>query len=126
MFTTVAVSNNRVVNNNVEPLLPASIKAIWVADLTMVALQDISAGRFGAQRHVFPSYSLVYRLDILSTIFRGVARDQKFKGTYVTTTPDISEIIGSAKVWLSFEANIEIVEVGFIHFPSLTSTSVVY
>lgn len=75
--------------------LPAIIKKTWVADLTKLVLADISAGRFGAQRHTLAAYSVVYRLDIHSDVLECAVSDRTL----------LAEVLETAKVWLSFNAD---------------------
>lgn len=106
MFTTgtVAVSTAfGALNTSATQQLPSTIKAVWATDLAEVALKDINLNRFGAQRHAFASYSLVYRLDIQPAMLRRVAFEHKHQ--YGTKTPTITEALEAAKVWLMFDAN---------------------
>lgn len=108
MFTTIAVSTaTGALNANATQQLPPAIESIWAADLAQVALEDISLNHFGAQRHTFASYSLLYRLDVQPNMLRRVAFEHKHK--YGTKTPTILEVLSTAKIWLTFDTEVRFV-----------------
>lgn len=119
MFTTVAVSTVLgALNTTATQQLASSIEAIWATDFAEVALKDINLNRFGAQRHTFASYSLVYRLDIQPAMLRRIAFEHKHQ--YGTKTPTITEALEAAKVWLTFDA--DTVEVCCLSFQASVET----
>jgi len=88
-----------------EPSLPSTIANNWVPDLGRLALQDILSGRFGVQRHLLPSYVMIYRLDVAPEVLRhtvGLA-EVEVGSTQEQEYPSFNEILELAKVWLSFD-----------------------
>lgn len=115
MLTFVAASLNPTPGS--EPHLPSTIAKNWVSDLKRLALQDILAGRFGPQRHLLSSYAIVYRLDVMPDALRHAAALYESKVTVKADEgfPSFDEILDMAKVWLSFDENLDAVEVCIDH-----------
>lgn len=105
MLTSVAISLNAAPGSG--PSLPSTVAQNWIFDFKRLALQDILAGRFGAQRHSLSSYAMMYRLDVAPEVLRravGLAEGESeaVREQYLS----FNELIEQAKVWLSFDAGI--------------------
>ena len=103
MLTFIAVSLNPTPGS--EPSLPSTVANNWIPDLGRLALQDILSGRFGVQRHLLPSYVMIYRLDVAPEVLRhatGLA-EVELGGIQEQEYPSFNEILELAKVWLSFD-----------------------
>jgi hypothetical protein len=111
MLTFVTVSVNP--TSGSKPSLPSTIANTWVFDLKRLVLQDILAGRFGAQRHSLSSYTIMYRLDVMPEVLCQAAAlaEAEVEATENKGFPSFDEILQVAKVWLSFEENVDNAEV---------------
>lgn len=108
MLTFVAVTVNPTPGS--KPSLPSTIANTWILDFKRFALQDVFAGRFGAQRHPLPSYTIMYRLDVMPEVLRHAATlsEAGIEATENEESPSFDEILGMAKVWLAFDENVEV------------------
>lgn len=105
MFTTTTVTAQSASGNKSKFALPAAIERIWVADLTLTILKDVRQALFGARRHVFDDYTMVYRVDIEPAVLRRVLVNE-ISGVHVAPggkIPTLREVVESAKVWLSYD-----------------------
>lgn len=105
MFTTTAVTVQSASDNKSKLALPAAIERVWVAGLTSTILKDVRQALFGARRHVFDNYTMMYRVDIEPTVLRRVLVNE-ISGLHVAPggkIPTLREVVESAKVWLSYD-----------------------
>lgn len=105
MLTTITVSAKSASGNTSKLALPAAIERVWVADLTSTILKDVRQALFGARRHLFDDYTMIYRVDIDPAVLCRVLVNE-ISGIHVAQggkIPTLRDVVESAKVWLSYD-----------------------